>query len=177
MGPTEPFTVASFLPRKRTLRKVPCPRLGAVLAGASLLLCLVPVRAPAQQQTAGPGVNGSSLPEALIANTIVPDELAGVAGTVLDLSGATFPSANVSLMRKDGTQLHTMVSEANGDFNFIKILPGSYLVIVNAKGFALFTSSEFVVTASQLYEVPVISFHRGVHRHRWPRCDTYCTWH
>jgi hypothetical protein len=157
MGPTKPRTVASFLPRKRALRKVPCPRLGAVLAGASLLLCLVPVSAVAQQQTAGLGVNRSSLPEAPPANTVVSDELASVAGTVLDLSGATVPSANVSLMDKDGTQVHTMVSEANGDFNFIKILPGSYLVIVNAKGFALFTSAEFVVTASQPYEVPVIS--------------------
>jgi hypothetical protein len=53
--------------------------------------------------------------------------------------------------------LHTMVSDANGEFSFIQILPGSYRVIVSAKGFALFTSAEFVVRVKQAYEVPDIS--------------------
>jgi hypothetical protein len=61
------------------------------------------------------------------------------------------------LMHRDGTQLHTMVSDANGEFSFIQILPGSYRVIVSAKGFALFTSAEFVVKVKQAYEVPDIS--------------------
>jgi len=60
-------------------------------------------------------------------------------------------------MHKDGTQLHSMASDANGEFSFIKILPGSYLVIINAKGFARFTSAEFVVMEKQAYEVPDIS--------------------
>jgi hypothetical protein len=59
-------------------------------------------------------------------------------------------------MHRDG-QLHTMVSDANGEFSFIQILPGSYRVIVSAKGFALFTSAEFVVKVKQAYEVPDIS--------------------
>jgi len=50
-----------------------------------------------------------------------------------------------------------MVSEANGEFNFTKIPPGSYLVIVNAKGFAPFTSAEFDVAVRQTYEVPHVS--------------------
>jgi carboxypeptidase family protein len=156
-GPIEPLTVASSLPRKRALRNAPCSRLRAVVACASLLLFLVPASAPAQQQTAGLGASRSPLPEGPLANTTATEESANVAGTVLDLSGATVPGANVSLMHRDGTQLHTMVSEANGEFNFIKILPGSYLVIVNAKGFALFTSAEFAVTVPRTYEVPDIS--------------------
>jgi Carboxypeptidase regulatory-like domain len=48
-------------------------------------------------------------------------------------------------MQGDGTEVHTVVSEANGEFNFTKIPAGSYLVIVNAKDFATFTSVEFVV--------------------------------
>jgi hypothetical protein len=60
-------------------------------------------------------------------------------------------------MHRDGTELHTMVSEANGEFNFTKIPPGSYLVIVNAKDFATFTSAEFVVSMQQAYEVPDVS--------------------
>ncbi len=50
-----------------------------------------------------------------------------------------------------------MVSGAGGEFSFIEILPGSYFVIVNAKGFAVFTSAEFAVAALQAYEVPNIS--------------------
>jgi hypothetical protein len=50
-----------------------------------------------------------------------------------------------------------MVSEANGEFSFAEVLPGSYLVTVKAKGFAPFTSAEFVVAARQTYEVPNVS--------------------
>ena len=82
---------------------------------------------------------------------------ANVAGTVLDVSGGSVSGAEVSLTHGDGTQPHTMVSEANGDFNFTKILPGSYLVTVNAKGFAPFTSAEFVISVQQAYEVPNVS--------------------
>jgi len=61
------------------------------------------------------------------------------------------------LLPRDGTQPHTMASGAGGEFNFIEILPGSYFVMVNAEGFAVFTSAEFVVAALQAYEVPNIS--------------------
>jgi len=157
MGLTDPRTVASSLPRKHALRKTTCPCLRAVLACASLLLCLVPPSASAEQQTAGLGVSRSSLPDAPLVKTTAPEESASVGGTVLDLSGASVPDADVSLMHKDGTQLHSMASDANGEFSFIKILPGSYLVIINAKGFARFTSAEFVVMEKQAYEVPDIS--------------------
>src|SRR4029077_13660151 len=40
---------------------------------------------------------------------------------------------------------------------FLKILPGSYLVAVNAKGFAPFASAEVFVTDQQVYELPDIS--------------------
>jgi hypothetical protein len=53
--------------------------------------------------------------------------------------------------------LKTTLSEVNGEFNFLQIPAGSYLVMVNAKGFALFTSAEFVVTVQQAYEVPDVS--------------------
>jgi hypothetical protein len=75
----------------------------------------------------------------------------------LDLSGATVSGADVDLMHSDGTQSHTMLSDANGEFSFLKILPGSYLVVVRAKGFAPFTSSEFLATDQQVYELPDIS--------------------
>jgi hypothetical protein len=80
-----------------------------------------------------------------------------VAGIVLDASGAVVPGAEVTLTHEDGTELHTMVSETDGEFNFTMIPPGPYLVVVNAKGFAPFTSEEFVVAVQQAYEVPIVS--------------------
>ena len=120
----------------------------------------------ARPETGGRASSCRSLPEAPLPNLgsqnstqqTYPTEGAGsVAGTVLDVSGASVSGAEVSLTYGDGTQLHTMVSEANGEFNFANILPGPYLVTVNAEGFAPFTSAEFVVAARQAYEVPNVS--------------------
>ncbi|MGA2810992.1 MAG: carboxypeptidase-like regulatory domain-containing protein [Candidatus Acidiferrum sp.] len=83
--------------------------------------------------------------------------MASVTGRVLDLSGATVSGAEINLMHRDGTPSLDMVSDANGEFSFSKILPGSYLVVVNAKGFAAFTSAEFLATDQMVYELPNIS--------------------
>ena len=80
-----------------------------------------------------------------------------VTGIVLDISGAAVPGAEVSVMHEDGTELHTTMSAANGEFNFTNMPSGSYFVIVNAKDFAIFTSAEFVVADQQVYEVPDVS--------------------
>jgi Carboxypeptidase regulatory-like domain len=154
---TEPGSTAPSVPWKRSLILAPRPHLYAVLACASLLLCLAPGRLPAQQQTAQLGLNSSALPETPLPKTPAAEGRSSVAGTVLDLSGATISGANVSLMRSDGTQSRNTVSDANGEFGFAKILPGSYLVVVNATGFAPFTSVEFLARDQQLYELPDIS--------------------
>jgi hypothetical protein len=127
---------------------------------------MVSASALAQQQTAGSGIISRSLPDAPLPKS-VPQGLAqqllseegsaSVAGILLDATGATVPGAVVSLTHGDGTQLHTMVSDANGEFNFTEIPPGPYLVSVNAQGFAPFTSAEFAVTVQQAYELPDVS--------------------
>jgi hypothetical protein len=127
---------------------------------------LVPANAFAQQPTTEREISSRSLPDAPLPHpdprnsapqTPPADGSASVAGIVLDVSGATVSGADVSLMHGDGTQLHTMVSEANGEFTFTKIPAGSYLVTVNAKGFALFSSPEFALAVQQAYEVPGVS--------------------
>jgi Carboxypeptidase regulatory-like domain len=140
-------------------RKAARPCLHAVFASASLLLCMAHASALAQQQTAGRGIVSRALPDAPLfpSDPSPAEESASVAGTVLDVSGAAVPGANVSLIHGDGTQLLTMVSEANGEFHFTKIPAGSYLVTVNAYGFAPFTSAEFAVAVQQDYEVPDVS--------------------
>jgi len=155
--------LASSLHWQGALRRAWCSRLHAVLASASLLLCLVPSSALAQQpagrETSShslPGEPPKSGPKSSAQQSLFAEGSANVAGTVLDVSGAAVPGAEVSLMR-DGTQLHTMVSEASGEFSFTKIPPGSYLVTVSAKGFAPFTSPEFDLAEQQTYEVLNVS--------------------
>src|SRR5260370_19540019 len=149
-----------------SMTKAARPCLHAVFAGASLLLCMVPASALAQQRTAGRGIISRSLPDATLPHsdpqnsaqqTPPPEGSASVAGTVLDVSGAAVPGASVSLLHGDGTQLLTMVSEANGEFNFTKIPAGSYLATVNPYGFAPFAPPEFAVAVQQDYEVPDVS--------------------
>jgi hypothetical protein len=156
VGLAEPGHMASSLPWKRFLRIIPRPHLYAVLARASLLLCLASGTLPAQQQTVGLEPSRNSPPEATLPKTRAAEGLASVAGTVLDLSGATISGADVNLMHSDGTQSHNMLSDANGEFSFLTILPGSYLVVVNAMGFAPFTSVEFLATDQQVYKLPDI---------------------
>ena len=167
-GLTELRTLASSLPWKNALRKALCLRLHAALAGVSLLLCVVPASALAQQQASARAVSDRLLPDAPLPNLgLVPKDparrpislegSASVLGIVLDVSGASVSGAQVNLMHEDGTELHTMVSEADGGFDFTKIPAGSYLVIVNAKDFATFTSAEFAIAEQQIYEVPNVS--------------------
>jgi hypothetical protein len=82
---------------------------------------------------------------------------ANVGGTVRDVSGAVVPNAQVSLGMKDGSRLQTVKSDANGQFTFTKVPPGSYQVMVEATGFALFTSKEFTIGAQPIYVVQEIS--------------------
>ena len=166
VGLTEPGTAVSSPLHTRGLRKKLCGWRYAALASVSVMLSIVPTRACAQQQIAEHENSNPSLPDAPLAKPgaqnpaqqiSVADGSASVAGTVLDVSGAGVPGAEVILTHEDGTEAHTMASESDGEFNFKKIPPGPYLVVVNAKGFAPFTSGEFVVAVQQAYEVPVIS--------------------
>src|SRR5882757_2159951 len=166
LGLTAPRAVTPSLVWMRALTRTMWLRPPAVLTYASLLLlCAITAMANAQQQTAESG-SSSSLPDApqpqsgqqsSAEQTPAAEGSASVSGVVLDVSGAAVPGAQVSLARRDGTQLRTLISGGNGEFAFTKLPAGSYLVIVNVKGFAPFTSAEFVVTAQQSYEVPKIS--------------------
>ena len=157
MGLAEPLPVVSSSPWNNTWSKISGPRVFAALACATFVLCVASASTFAQQQTAGLGLRPVSLPDAPVAKSLLTEGSASVAGTVLDLSGASVPGADVTLIPRDGTQTRTMESESNGEFDFVKILPGSYLLMVNAKGFAVFTSAEFDLTMQQAYQIPDIS--------------------
>ena len=84
-------------------------------------------------------------------------QLASISGTVTDSSGALVARAQVTLNRKDGTLVQTFASGEDGRFSFSIASPGTYFVIVNATGFAPYTSASFDIGSAQTYEVPNIS--------------------
>jgi hypothetical protein len=130
------------------------------------LLWLLPGTGIAQEQMLRASDSESSLPDAPMPQpersqngetSSAAQGAANVAGTVRDASGAVVPNAQVSLGVRDGSRLQTMKSDANGQFTFTKVAPGSYQVMVEAAGFAPFTSKELTIGAQQTYVVHEIS--------------------
>jgi hypothetical protein len=115
-----------------------------------LLICMAATNARAQQQTPAFDMSTSSLPDA-------PEGSATASGVVLDTTGSAIPGAQVILTHGDGTEVRSMMSGGTGEFTFTNLPAGSYSVLINAKGFATFTSGEFDLSAQQPYEVPNIS--------------------
>jgi len=147
-------------------------RAPALLGSASLLLFLViSAVAHGQQQTAELGVSSSSsLPDAPLpqfppqsstGQSSSAEGAASVTGVVLDSTGAAIPGAQISLTHKDGTQPRRLTSGGSGEFAFTGLQAGSYLIVVNAKGFAPFTSTEFDLGSQQAYQVPNLTLAVG----------------
>ena len=77
------------------------------------------------------------------------DREAVIGGSVRDPSGAAVAAAQLTLTLADGTQPRTAESGIDGRFRFVRVVPGSYVVTVQARGFAPFATSPFTVTTSR----------------------------
>jgi len=78
-----------------------------------------------------------------------------VRGTVSDPTGAVIPGAVVSITTPDGHTLASPVTDASGVYQARNLLPGTYIVIVTAKGFAPSTSKAITVVAGQAKQFDV----------------------
>jgi len=76
-------------------------------------------------------------------------EAAIVGGSVRDPSGAAVSAAQVTLTVTDGTQSRTATSGIDGRFTFARVAPGSYVVTVQAQGFAPFATSPFTLASGR----------------------------
>ncbi len=68
-----------------------------------------------------------------------------IAGTVVDVSGASLPNANVSATDVDTGAVRTEETDGDGRFLFSQVNPGTYTVTVRAGGFATQTSRPVAV--------------------------------
>ena len=63
-----------------------------------------------------------------------------VVGTVTDTSGSSFPGANVTLTNTGTGERRTNQTDANGGYQFVSVIPGSYRVEIGKEGFKKFAS-------------------------------------
>src|SRR3954468_1948097 len=75
-------------------------------------------------------------------------------GVVTDPSGAVIASANVVLASSDGVTT-TANSGRDGAFHFPALKPGTYTLVVEAKGFATTTLDSIEVEPGKLVQQPV----------------------
>src|SRR6516164_1851748 len=109
---------------------------------------------------------GDGLPQASLAPPAAldshgqsgPVEASGsVFGTIEAVDGAPVGDARVTLAETTALQQQSVASDANGNFVFTQVPPGTYFVTVQAKGFLPYTSARFTVAAPQAVEVPKIA--------------------
>jgi hypothetical protein len=72
-----------------------------------------------------------------------------VSGSIVDATGLPVAGAAVSLQNTASFLRTDASSEASGEFVFLSVQPGTYSLIVEAKGFKRFEKSPVIVTASE----------------------------
>ncbi|HKN61861.1 MAG TPA: TonB-dependent receptor [Candidatus Acidoferrales bacterium] len=78
-----------------------------------------------------------------------------ITGTVSDSSGAVVPGASVSLMNEASKDIRGTVSDSSGYFAFAGVLPGTYTVRVESKGFKAYQQSSVSLEASDKRNVNI----------------------
>ncbi len=119
----ETRVLALLDPQRRRERMT---RMGAILcavAAAAFILPLSTLRAPAQERT-------------------------GIGGSVYDASGAAVPEATVTVSNLDTGSEDTTVTNAAGEYTFIGIPAGRYLLKVLKPGFAIFRQQDVKLTVN-----------------------------
>ena len=71
-----------------------------------------------------------------------------ITGTVYDNTGAVIPGATVTATEQSSGSVRTTTSDSAGYFTFASMLPGTYTVKVEAKGFKAFAQPGIVLQAS-----------------------------
>ncbi|HKE23887.1 MAG TPA: TonB-dependent receptor [Bryobacteraceae bacterium] len=77
-----------------------------------------------------------------------------IQGTVTDPAGSVVPNAKIQLKNTETTVTATTASDAEGNYRFVSLAPGSYQLTVDAKGFNT-TAIPLTLETSQNLNVPV----------------------
>jgi hypothetical protein len=87
---------------------------------------------------------------ALFALHAVSSPVGSIAGTVKDASGALIPSVKLTLTNTGTNAVKTVVSNPQGEFQFLELPPASYTLVVEATGFKKISMSSVLVQVDQI---------------------------
>src|SRR6266403_3592863 len=88
----------------------------------------------------------------MLAQTAMADELYGrVRGVVTDASGAVLPGAVLKLSNVGMGTTQVLTSNADGNFEFVNLKPGTYRLTVTKPSFKTFDVSSIQVTQNQIF--------------------------
>lgn len=93
----------------------------------------------------------------LLAASLSFGQVAGrITGSVVDGSGAAIPGATVSLqLPGSGSAVYSTVSSAQGDYSILTVNPGSYDLVIDAKGFLKSITKGVKVDGGRSTDIPV----------------------
>ncbi len=86
---------------------------------------------------------------------------ATLTGTVLDTSGAVIPNASITLTNEASNDTRVITSNGDGNFVFPSLIPGSYTITVELKGFKTSKQVGVVVHAGDNIKVPNFALEVG----------------
>src|SRR5262245_32804534 len=84
-----------------------------------------------------------------------------ISGTVQDASGGVVVGATVTLINERTNDSRSLITNESGDFRFAAVLPGTYTVKVEAKGFSSFERRGNVLTAAEHLSVGELALKVG----------------
>jgi hypothetical protein len=87
---------------------------------------------------------------ALFALQAVSSPVGSVAGAVKDASGALIPSVKLTLTNTATNAVQTVVSNPQGEFQFLELPPANYSLVVEATGFKKISMTSIVVQVDQI---------------------------
>src|SRR6266850_1951905 len=85
-----------------------------------------------------------------------------ISGNVSDPSGSPIPGSDITLTNIATTQARQTRSDANGDFVFTQILPGTFKMTVSANGFKRYEQNDVILTATERVALKRIELQLGV---------------
>ena len=99
-------------------------------------------------------------PSALLRQTAPPaahqEAPARISGIVSDIRGGLVPGATIKLQEHGKDEKET-VTDDSGNFAFVELAPGTYTVLILAKGLETFLSEPINLKAGERFEVPDVA--------------------
>jgi iron complex outermembrane receptor protein len=95
---------------------------------------------------------GTASPATSLAQDAV---VSSISGTVMDVSGSVVPNAAIDVTNETTKQVQRAVSDSQGRYSINHLPAGSYILHVQAKGFAEMSRSHLLLTPGQVQVVPV----------------------